>query len=318
MKWCSVSQIWSKPSSSVHSICSSSRWTTSSWLSPGAAWKKKKVPKRIERRSYTGSALLSVLKGSGPPALAPGPGATIPELARGPETRLGRTPRAQRQAPQRYHLLGRDDEGPESSQCVECPLKAGGTRETCYTSRRENHQRPRPASAMARGRGTFADREGDRYHSRCPSRGQARALGRAPQATQAVRSRRPREVAAADRGWPGVTLGRSCPPGGASGSALSPHRSDLPRHELPAEAPTRGARQRGGAIDGGPRVRGHRLRAHGGGGRGPASGRLARRTVPTRAISRLRRPVERVLRDRPIPVSSPGRRAVSDSPAPGS
>src|SRR5215470_13062551 len=56
MKWCSVSQIWSKPSSSVHSICSSSRWTTSSWLSPGAAWKKKKVPKRMDRRSYTGSA----------------------------------------------------------------------------------------------------------------------------------------------------------------------------------------------------------------------------------------------------------------------
>src|SRR5262249_24090577 len=55
MKWCSVSQIWSKPSSSVHSICSSSRWTTSSWLSPGAAWKKKKVPKRMDRRSYTGS-----------------------------------------------------------------------------------------------------------------------------------------------------------------------------------------------------------------------------------------------------------------------
>src|SRR5215472_3327148 len=54
MKWCSVSQIWSKPSSSVHSICSSSRWTTSSWLSPGAAWKKKKVPKRMDRRSYTG------------------------------------------------------------------------------------------------------------------------------------------------------------------------------------------------------------------------------------------------------------------------
>src|SRR5215510_13479440 len=53
MKWCSVSQIWSKPSSSVHSICSSSRWTTSSWLSPGAAWKKKNVPKRMERRSYT-------------------------------------------------------------------------------------------------------------------------------------------------------------------------------------------------------------------------------------------------------------------------
>src|SRR5215467_6978602 len=57
MKWCSVSQIWSKPSSSVHSICSSSRWTTSSWLSPGAAWKKKKVPKRMDRRSYTGSPM---------------------------------------------------------------------------------------------------------------------------------------------------------------------------------------------------------------------------------------------------------------------
>src|SRR5438477_9650953 len=47
MKWCSVSQIWSKPSCSVHSICSSSRWTTSPWVRPGAAWKKKKVPKRI-------------------------------------------------------------------------------------------------------------------------------------------------------------------------------------------------------------------------------------------------------------------------------
>src|SRR6185436_8222073 len=47
MKWCSVSQIWSKPSSSVHSICSSSRWTTSAWVRPGAAWKKKKVPKRM-------------------------------------------------------------------------------------------------------------------------------------------------------------------------------------------------------------------------------------------------------------------------------
>src|SRR6185369_5567650 len=55
MKWCSVSQIWSKPSSSVHSICSSSRWTTSSWVKPGAAWKKKKVPKRMGSRSYTGS-----------------------------------------------------------------------------------------------------------------------------------------------------------------------------------------------------------------------------------------------------------------------
>src|SRR5688500_2264125 len=50
MKWCSVSQIWSKPSSSVHSICSSSRCTTSSWVNPGAAWKKKKVPKRTVRR----------------------------------------------------------------------------------------------------------------------------------------------------------------------------------------------------------------------------------------------------------------------------
>src|SRR5262249_38441939 len=47
MKWCSVSQIWSKPSSSVHSICSSSRCTTSAWLKPGAAWKKKNVPKRM-------------------------------------------------------------------------------------------------------------------------------------------------------------------------------------------------------------------------------------------------------------------------------
>src|SRR4029450_10026830 len=47
MKWCSGSQISSNPSSSVHSICSSSRWTTSAWVRPGAAWKKKKVPKRM-------------------------------------------------------------------------------------------------------------------------------------------------------------------------------------------------------------------------------------------------------------------------------
>jgi len=32
---------------SVHSICSSSRCTTSSWRSHGTAWKKKKVPKRM-------------------------------------------------------------------------------------------------------------------------------------------------------------------------------------------------------------------------------------------------------------------------------
>src|SRR5262245_47308120 len=47
MKWCSVSQIWSKPSSSVPSLCSSSRGTTSAWAMPGAAWKKKNVPKRM-------------------------------------------------------------------------------------------------------------------------------------------------------------------------------------------------------------------------------------------------------------------------------
>ncbi len=55
MKWCSVSQISSNPSSSVHSICSISRWTTSAWVRPGAAWKKKKVPKRMRRLSSRGA-----------------------------------------------------------------------------------------------------------------------------------------------------------------------------------------------------------------------------------------------------------------------
>src|SRR5215475_9451368 len=73
MKWCSVSQIWSKPSSSVHSICSSSRCTTSAWLRPGAAWKKKKVPKRMrsapdacemfERRDDGGQVLVAMPRG---------------------------------------------------------------------------------------------------------------------------------------------------------------------------------------------------------------------------------------------------------------
>src|SRR5262249_58144275 len=47
MKWCSVSQASSKPSSSVHSICSSSRRMMSSWRWLGGAWEKKNVPKRI-------------------------------------------------------------------------------------------------------------------------------------------------------------------------------------------------------------------------------------------------------------------------------
>src|SRR5215469_14666181 len=51
MKWCSVSQASSKPSSSVHSICSSSRRMMSSWRWPGGAWKKKNVPKRIDAAS---------------------------------------------------------------------------------------------------------------------------------------------------------------------------------------------------------------------------------------------------------------------------
>src|SRR5215470_789535 len=51
MKWCSVSQASSKPSSSVHSICSSSRRIMSWWRWPGGAWKKKNVPKRIEAAS---------------------------------------------------------------------------------------------------------------------------------------------------------------------------------------------------------------------------------------------------------------------------
>src|SRR4029450_5225695 len=71
MKWCSVSQIWSKPSSSVHSICSSSRCTTSAWLSPGAAWKKKNVPKRMVTsgpRYYTpvGECTLKLQDAGGP------------------------------------------------------------------------------------------------------------------------------------------------------------------------------------------------------------------------------------------------------------
>jgi len=40
MKWCSVSQISSKPSSSVHSIWSSSPRMRSAWRCPGVAWKK--------------------------------------------------------------------------------------------------------------------------------------------------------------------------------------------------------------------------------------------------------------------------------------
>src|SRR6059036_2696074 len=74
MKWCSVSQIWSKPSCSVHSICSSSRCTTSSWSSQGTAWKKKKVPKRTGK--IIGTVLSSGghdLRGPAPPALLDDP-----------------------------------------------------------------------------------------------------------------------------------------------------------------------------------------------------------------------------------------------------
>src|SRR5262245_28370729 len=47
MKWCSVSHTSSNPSSSAHSICSSSRWMMSRCRSHGGAWKTKNVPKRI-------------------------------------------------------------------------------------------------------------------------------------------------------------------------------------------------------------------------------------------------------------------------------
>src|SRR5215510_14078388 len=57
MKWCSVSQASSKPSSSVHSICSSSRRMMSSWRWPGGAWKKKNVPKRIDAASSADSKI---------------------------------------------------------------------------------------------------------------------------------------------------------------------------------------------------------------------------------------------------------------------
>ena len=40
MKWCSVSQMLSKPSSSAHTICSSSPWTTSGWDTVGGACRK--------------------------------------------------------------------------------------------------------------------------------------------------------------------------------------------------------------------------------------------------------------------------------------
>ena len=40
IKWCSVSQMLSKPSSSVQAICSSSRRNTSPCVSDGGAWRK--------------------------------------------------------------------------------------------------------------------------------------------------------------------------------------------------------------------------------------------------------------------------------------
>src|SRR5437660_11375488 len=47
MKWCSVNHTSSKPSSSAHSICWSSRWMISGCVCHGGAWKKKNVPNRI-------------------------------------------------------------------------------------------------------------------------------------------------------------------------------------------------------------------------------------------------------------------------------
>src|SRR5262249_2564429 len=52
MKWCSVSQMLSKPSSSVHAICSISCRITSGWVIEGGACKKQSVPNRIGRLAH--------------------------------------------------------------------------------------------------------------------------------------------------------------------------------------------------------------------------------------------------------------------------
>src|SRR5262245_5452947 len=71
MKWCSVSHTSSKPSSSDHSICSSSLWMMLSCRTPGGAWKKKKVPKRISV-SHSGQILDRLDHGREIFAAAPG------------------------------------------------------------------------------------------------------------------------------------------------------------------------------------------------------------------------------------------------------
>jgi len=135
---------------------------------------------------------------------------------------------------------------------------------------------------VTRNRGALADREGDRHHSRRQAGRKTRAHRRAPEAAKAVRSYRPREVAAKDRGRQGLALGRSGREGGSRGSTL----------RLPAEAPAGGTRERGGEDGGGARIRGHRLGAHRTGDGRAAQGGLARPRVPGTVIPRLHRPVE--------------------------
>src|SRR2546428_12278640 len=120
----------------------------------------------------------------------------------------------------------------------------------------ENDQRPRSASAMARSRGAPAGREGDRDHPRRQAGGQARADRRAPEAAQAVRSRRPREGAAQNRGGQGFALGRSRRKAGARGSALRCGGGGLPPPQLPAGGPAGGTGEGGGGGGGGGGGRG--------------------------------------------------------------
>src|SRR3972149_2655468 len=74
MKWCSVNHTASKPSSSLHSTCSSSRRMMSACSCPGGAWKKKTAPTRrsgveagepLERRDQRGEILAPAAGGDG-------------------------------------------------------------------------------------------------------------------------------------------------------------------------------------------------------------------------------------------------------------
>src|SRR5439155_9134232 len=127
-----------------------------------------------------------------------------------------------------------------------------------------------------------------------------------------------REVATKNRGWQGFALGRSRREGGPRGSPLRCGGGDRPRRELPAEAAAGGTGERGGADGGGPRVRGHGVGTHGAGDGCAAQGGLARGGVPRTAVPCIRRSLERVSRNRPVPFSTAGWLAVSDGAAPGS